>query len=529
MTDRNDFENNNSFCETDRLPDRAHEQEGALVQPEAVDRAADAAREQAASAQEAFRQAAEDAAPLLEDAPRQDGQPEPIEHMDYIEADEPAREAQQATFGSGEWQRVEPEEIPTPKKKRRTGKVLLSVLAVLLAAGLCFGAGYGGVLMASATKNKVVLQQIVSTPSEGEADPTRMPAQSADALTSEQVADKVRDSVVAITTEQMTTGSYWYGSYVISGAGSGIIISEDGYILTCAHVINDATKITVELSSGATYDAELVGSYVNGDIAVVKINASGLSPAEIADSNAVKQGAVCYAVGNPQGRFSGSISDGIVSALNRTITVQVESTRSNNGRGNSLYDMFYGNIANTSSITLNVIQMTAAVSPGNSGGALFNDQGQLIGVVSAKSSDSDSEGLGFAVPINKGMEIATQLIANGVYEGEEEQTPDSNVIQTSNKAILGIKVQTVTEQDAARYNLRAGVYVTEITQDSTRKAGLQVGDRIISADDVLVNEAVDVTQYLADKNVGDVVTLHVERAGRMVSVPVTLVANPNAE
>lgn len=454
--------------------------------------------------------------------PEQTGEAQPSQ-KDSEEQEAP----QQATFGAGEWQRAEPDEPEKPRKKRKIGKVLLAILAVVLAAGVCFGAGYAGVQVANNTKNKVVLQQIVAPASES-GETTRVPASAEGALTSVQVAEKVRDSVVAITTEQMTTGNYWYGSYVISGAGSGIVISEDGYILTCAHVINDATKITVELSDGSTYDAQLVGEYVNGDIAVVKIDASGLTPSEIADSDAILQGAVCYAVGNPQGRFSGSISDGIVSALNRTISVEVES--SGGSRGNSLYDMFYGNISNKSTITLNVIQMTAAVSPGNSGGALYNDLGQLIGVVSAKSSDSDSEGLGFAIPSNTAMEIASQLIANGYYEAPDEgQNGESGgVIPTTNKAILGIMVQTVTDDMAAQYNLRAGIYISEITAESTRQAGLQVGDRIISVDDVLVNEASDVTGYLAEKEPGDVVTLNVERNGRMATVQVTLIANPNA-
>jgi serine protease Do len=157
--------------------------------------------------------------------------------------------------------------------------------------------------------------------------------------------------------------------------------------------------------------ARLVGSYTNGDIAVIKIDKTGLQAAEIADSDKILQGETCYAVGNPEGRFSGSISDGIVSALDRTITVQVEESSGN--RGNSLYDMFYGGGTYVRNIQLDVLQMTAAVSPGNSGGALFNDRGQLIGIVSAKSSQTDSEGLGFAIPSNNAMEIASQLIANG--------------------------------------------------------------------------------------------------------------------
>ena len=290
-------------------------------------------------------------------------------------------------------------------------------------------------------------------------------------------------------------------------------------------MINGASKITVELSDGTTHEAQVVGMYVNGDVAVVKIEAEGLTPVVAADSDALRQGAVCYAVGNPEGRFSGSISDGIVSALDRTISVQVDN---GTGRGGSLYDMFYGGYGASSAITLNVIQMTAAVSPGNSGGALFNDQGQLIGMVSAKSSDSDSEGLGFAIPSNTAMEIAAQLIATGTYEGGEDQQL-GNVTPTDNKAVLGITVTVLDAQQAAQYNVNAGVYIRSITEESTRRAGLREGDRIISVDDVLVSQSSDVTDYLADKAPGDVVTLNVERGGRMVAVQVTLVQNPNAE
>ncbi len=439
-------------------------------------------------------------------------------------AEQPSQEPQ-ASFGSGQWQ-WEPNETrifdqEPPKKKRRIpwGKIALGLVAVVLAAGVCFSAGYAGVLVAN-QKNTVVIQQFTGNQGGGAAP---MPE---GALTSAQVAAKVEASVVAITTEHMTTSSYWFGNYVTSGAGSGVIISQDGYILTCAHVIDGASKITVELASGDTAEAKLVGSYTNGDIAVIKIDKTGLTAAEIADSDALVQGETCYAVGNPEGRFSGSISDGIISALDRTITVQVESKES--GRGNTLYDMFYGGATYVRSIQLNVLQMTAAVSPGNSGGALFNDRGQLIGIVSAKSAATDSEGLGFAIPSNDAMDIASQLIASGSYVPEGTQPDDSqqgNVTPTTNKAILGINVQQLTQQEAMQYGMQPGVYVSAITVKSTEQAGLKVGDRIVSVDDVMVAASTDVTGYLADKAPCDVVSLNVEREGKLVALRVTLVEN----
>ena len=436
-------------------------------------------------------------------------------------------EEPQATFGSADWQwqPAQSLDVELPKKRRKIkwGKVILSTVGVVLAAAICFTAGYAGVLVAN-QKNTVIIQQV--SPGES-SSPEVLPAETG-VLTSAQVAAKVESSVVAITTEHMTTSNYWFGNYVTSGAGSGVVISSDGYILTCAHVIDGASKITVELQGGETAVAQLVGSYTNGDIAVIKIDKTGLTAAEIADSDKILQGETCYAVGNPEGRFSGSISDGIVSALGRTITVQVESSAPNSGRGNSLYDMFYGGGTYVQNIQLNVLQMTAAVSPGNSGGALFNDRGQLIGIVSAKSSQTDSEGLGFAIPSNDAMEIASQLIATGSYvpeSSQQGQTDPNAPTPTTNKAVLGITVQTMDPQTAYQYGMMPGVYVSEITVQSTKDAGLQVGDRIVSVDDVAVSQSTDVTSYLANKNPGDTVTLTVARDTKMLTLTIPLVAN----
>lgn len=341
----------------------------------------------------------------------------------------------------------------------------------------------------------------------------------------------------------MTTSNFWFGSQVESGAGSGVIISEDGYILTCDHVIEGADTIKVQLSDGTIYDATLVGAYPENDIAVVKIEATGLTAAEIADSSQVVQGEQVYAVGNPEGRFSGSITDGLISAVSRDISMQLtvynDDDSANNNSGNSQYDywnsMFGGSYDSDASIiqtVINVFQTSAPVSPGNSGGGLFNSRGELIGIVNAKSSDSDAEGLGFAIPSNRAMEIANSLITTGSYtppEGSQSTTDENGATQTTNRAILGITATTLNAQQAAQYGYSsAGVYIVEVTEQSTADAGLASGDRIISIDDTIVNELANVTDYLADKQPGDVVTVTVERGGKMLSAEVTLIENPNA-
>ena len=304
-----------------------------------------------------------------------------------------------------------------------------------------------------------------------------------------------------------------------------MIISEDGYILTNAHVISGADTITVETHDGKTYTGKLVGSYAAGDIAVVKIEASGLTPVTFADQSTVKQGETVYAVGNPEGNFSGSITQGILSALDRQIAVTTDS--SNSGSGNSFGGSFGNSGTTNRTITLNVLQFDAAVSPGNSGGGLFDSQGNLIGIVCAKSSDTDSEGLGFAIVGDKAQEIATALISNGSYTPDAEEGENQNTTNT-NKAVLGITATYLDATAAQQYGFsNAGVYVVSITEKSTLEAGLSAGDRIISVDSVMVAQLTDVTDYLAEKEPGDKVQLSVERSGKMLSLEITLVENSN--
>ena len=265
-----------------------------------------------------------------------------------------------------------PQQPPVPQKKKGS-KGLLRVLACVGVAALGFGGGLGGAVVASRaglTGNQVVVQQV-----ERSTDATAAGSTDGTSMSVQQIASVASPSVVAITTEQMSSSQTWFGGYYVqSGAGSGVIISQDGYILTCAHVVNGATSVKVQLNgSDESYDATVVGQDSTSDIAVLKIDATGLTPAVIGDSDALAVGEVAVAVGNPLGTLSNTVTDGIVSALNRQVTVQ------NND--------------------MTLIQTDASISPGNSGGGLFNANGELIGIVNAKSSYSEAEGIGFAIPI----------------------------------------------------------------------------------------------------------------------------------
>ena len=294
-------------------------------------------------------------------------------------------------------------EMNNQTKKRSVSSAFIIILLILV---LCFGAGAGGAYVVLKTNGASVITTTTSTAT----STTTSSKKDASAI-----AKKMTESVVAITTEAMTTSNFWFGSQVVSGAGSGVIMSSDGYIITNAHVVNGASTIKVTTSDEKTYTAKLVGKYTQGDIAVIKINATGLAAATFGDSDKITQGQIAYAVGNPEGTFSGSITSGIVSALNRTITVSIDDDSSSNNDNNQ-YSQYFGRTQNASTTAkLNVIQTDAAVSPGNSGGGLFDGNGTLIGIVNAKSSDTNSEGLGFAIPVNTALKIAKSLISNGTY------------------------------------------------------------------------------------------------------------------
>lgn len=365
-----------------------------------------------------------------------------------------------------------------PRKKRGTGKkVLAGALALVLVAAVSFGGGFAGYLVASKNGGQTVMYQ--AAPSGSATSTSSSTGSLAD------VASAVSPSVVVVTTEQIVTDSYfWGGQQVLSGAGSGVILTSDGYIVTNYHVVEGAQQVTVTLHDDSIYTATVVGSDQQSDIALLKIDATGLTPAVLGDSDNVQVGEVVIAVGNPMGTLGGTVTDGIVSALNRDISVE----------GNQM----------------TLMQTSAAISPGNSGGGLFNTNGELIGIVNAKYSDEDAEGLGFAIPVNTMKTVVQDLLENGYVTG---------------RPALGITVITVSDvQTAMQYGVSSlGVYVNSVDEGSgAAEAGMKAGDRIVSIGTQLVETTDDVTNALKSYNVGDVVEVQVDRGRELITLQVTL-------
>lgn len=297
------------------------------------------------------------------------------------------------------------------------------------------------------------------------------------------VVDGCADSVVEITTETVTTGNFMH-QYISEGAGSGIILSEDGYIATNNHVIQGASKVVVTLRDGKKYEASLKASDAKVDIALLKIDETGLKPVVFADSDALKVGELAVAIGNPLGQLGGTVTDGIISALNRDITIDGD--------------------------TKNLLQTNAAINPGNSGGGLFNEQGHLIGLVIAKSSGSDVEGLGFAIPSNDVKHVIEELSQYGYVRGRVAFEMSLMDIDSLQMALMYRVPQT-------------GVYISKVNPGSNaEEAGFKAGDCILSVNSIDVKTSSDVEKIINSRSVGDSVNFVVMRNKQNVSLSLTL-------
>ena len=340
-----------------------------------------------------------------------------------------------------------------------------------------------------------------------------------DSLSVSEIAKKCRTSIVAIETETKVVynsydngypfGMFGYGygygfnpyggrggqqEYTQTAAGSGIVISEDGYILTNNHVISGADKITVYVmpedgkSEEATYDATLVASSESNDIAVLKIDAKGLTPATFGDSDQLEIGELAVAIGNPMGSVHGSVTAGIISATERELTID--------------------------DVTISAIQTDAAINPGNSGGGLFDSFGNLIGIVYAKSSSVSIEGIGYAIPVNDVKELIDQMINEP--EKLEAQTKGSQIM-------LGITIVDITEAMSKQYSMPVGVYVREVSEMSAaERAGLTKGDIIVEFDGETVTCADDLNAIKAKQTPGDTVEMKIDRNGKEMTIEIVI-------
>lgn len=297
------------------------------------------------------------------------------------------------------------------------------------------------------------------------------------------VAEKAADSVVEIVTESVKTGNFM-GQYITEGAGSGVIMTVDGYIVTNNHVIEGASKITVTLRNGTHYDATLVGTDKTTDLAVIKIDAEKLSAAKFGNSDSLVVGETAVAIGNPLGQLGGTVTDGIISALDREIEID-------------------GQI-------MTLLQTNATINPGNSGGGLFNSRAELVGIVNAKSSGSDIEGLGFAIPANTVKPIANDIIEYGYVRGRISTGMDYIDINNSASAWMY----------RAKY---LGVYINNVQSGSNaEKAGLKSGDLVLSVDGKKISSANDIKNVVQQKSIGDTVTYVVLRNETQLSISFAL-------
>ncbi len=304
-------------------------------------------------------------------------------------------------------------------------------------------------------------------------------------LTVAQIVDKNENAVVEIVVSG-TAQNMWGQMQLVQGAGSGVIVKDDGFIATNYHVIQGANKVEVTLHNGESYPARIVGSDPTNDIAVIKIDAKDLTTATIGDSSTVDVGDLAVAIGNPLGQLGGTATTGIISALDRTL--DVEGT------------------------TLTLLQTDAAINGGNSGGGLFNSKGELIGIVESKASAVGVEGLAFALPINNVSGIINDLIENGGSTQAAAGTP-----------AVGIVISEVSEDNAQYYGLEsAGVYIAQITGENARNAGFQEMDRIVSFNGTKVSSSNEFITLVRKCKVGDTVTVVVSRNGQEIEIKTVL-------
>lgn len=372
---------------------------------------------------------------------------------------------------------------PKPQKRRSSGRIYLITAIIALCGVVLSGlVGYGAATYVTAKNdNTVIIHSENTTGTDGQ---TQV---SVDVIDVSDVVEMCRPSVVEITTEVVSNGNSIFGQYISQGAGSGVIMTADGYIVTNNHVIENASSITVTLYNGQSYSANLIGTDPATDVAVIKIQANDLNAAIFGNSDSIKVGEPAIAIGNPLGSLGGTVTTGIISAVGREITVENE--------------------------TMTLLQTDAAINPGNSGGGLFNASGQLIGIVNAKQSATGIEGLGFAIPISDVTSIIDDLVTNGTV---------------TSRPFINVSLQDVTSNSISSYfsNLEPGVYIAQVVEGGAAdQAGLEVGDQIVSVDGQSVSSSAEVKKIIRALQIGDVIEVEYVRDGQTYETEVVLNGN----
>ena len=391
------------------------------------------------------------------------------------------------------------------QKKQRRGMPAAAIVALCLVCALV-GGGFGGVIAGSLNGDDAQPQTTLNQENTPTTTGSSVSNNSSGEMSARDIYYNLALKQVVGINSDITTTNVWGMQVQGSVSGTGFVISEDGYILTNYHVIEDAyntnSPITVMFSSESGYDtteytAEVIGFERNNDVAVIKIDATGLSAATLGSSSDLLVGDTVYAVGNPLGELTYSMTPGIVSATDRVITTE-------EGR-------------------MNMFQISAAVNEGNSGGPVYNAYGQVVGIVTAKpntsSSGTSTEGIGFAIPVDDAVRIADEVINGGHQVGSND-----------NPAYLGITAQDVDTMAQQYYNMPMGAYVLSVTDGSAAdNAGILVGDIITQVDGYDVQSRDDLAQELTFHSAGETCEVVVYRSGEYQTLSVTFDSVPETD
>ncbi|MDL2218601.1 trypsin-like peptidase domain-containing protein [Christensenellaceae bacterium OttesenSCG-928-M15] len=411
-------------------------------------------------------------------------------------------------------------EVDNRKQGKRSVPVFVFVICLLVTA--LIGGGAGAALVYGLNHSSAQEQEMnqtgaqaqiqapapaSSTPALNEANNTIVPVvTNGSGYTKTQIVDIAAPTIVGIDVE-VEGGVNWFGqSTMQTGSGSGVVVTPDGYIVTNDHVVAGAMKIKVYLYDDTEYDAVLIGTDEKTDLAVIKIEANGLAAAVLGDSDQIKVGNDVIAIGNPLGELRGTATSGMVSALSRTINIEGQE--------------------------MTLLQTDAAINPGNSGGGLFNDHGELIGVINAKVASSTTEGLGFAIPVNDVKTVVTDLMDLGYVSGRAYLgVYTQNVAVTTSSNVDGREDNSYRwdqffgfggNEYSGRPNQETRVQVVQIVLGSAaERAGIQAGDLILQVGPTEVKNQMELSKAIGEYLAGDQVIMKIQRDGAEMDVTVT--------